>query len=144
MIPEALISVLFVMVMMEMLFPELFKPAPATGVISGGLTTRDGARVDAATVTLYSADKLTEIAVVASDANGMYTLPEEAMGPYHITAIKKNADGSWLQADMDITINAIAMSADLTMDRTASPNRISKYYPLRVTIARPAMATSIF
>lgn len=43
----------------------LFVPTPPTGVISGGLTY-NGAPVADATVTLYTADQTTEIAVVTS------------------------------------------------------------------------------
>jgi hypothetical protein len=107
-----------IIILIRLLFPELFKPAPTTGVISGALTTATDAPVADATVTLYNADATQEIAVITSGADGKYSLPAEAMGPYHITAVLQNPDGTWLQADKDIELNTLAMSVDLAMERT--------------------------
>ena len=114
MILETFILIVLIVTLIRLLFPELFKPTPPTGVISGGLEY-NGAPVVDATVTLYTADQSTEIAVVTSGADGSYTLPEEANGTYHVTAILQNADGTWLQADQDVVIDSPAVRVDLTL-----------------------------
>lgn len=95
------------------LCPDLNEPAPQTGVISGGLTY-NGAPVAGATVTLYNPDG-TEAAVVTSDAEGKYALPAMAVGQYHLTAILKNPDGTWLQADQDVVIEEATLVVDLVL-----------------------------
>jgi hypothetical protein len=114
---ELFIAIVFIIVLLKMLCPELFKPTPPTGVISGGLTYNGAPVVDAA-ITLYEADQITEIAVVTSDTNGKYVLPAEANGTYHITAILQNTDGTWLQADQDVVIDAPTVNVDLTLVNT--------------------------
>ena len=115
---EIIIPVIAVLILLRLLYPELFKPEPPTGVISGILTQVSGSAVAGATVTLYTPDLLTEIAIVTSGADGAYELPAEAMGEYHITAIFKNTDGTWLQADREITLDSTAMVVDLIMEST--------------------------
>ena len=95
---ELIFIVIMFIVLLVLLFRVLTRPPPPTGLISGGLTDVSGAPVAGATVTLYAADKITEIAIVTSDATGKYTLPAEPLGDYHITAILNNTDGTWLQA----------------------------------------------
>jgi hypothetical protein len=80
MIPEMFFTAIMVIVLMRLLFPELFMPEPPTGVIGGGLTY-NGAPVADATVTLYSPDMVTEVAVVTSGADGKYVLPARGKRP---------------------------------------------------------------
>ena len=128
MIPEGIFAAIAVLVLLRMLFPELFRPAPASGVISGGMSYSD-APVANATVTLYTPDKLTEVAIATSGADGKYTLAEVAAGNYHITAILRNADGTWLQADKDVVIDAPTVTVDLIMERTTILNIEPSYHP---------------
>ena len=141
MIPEILLSVLMVTVLMKMLFPGLFRPIPPTGIISGKLTYAS-APVANAHVTLYTPDKLNEVAVATSDVNGNFSLPEEANGPYHVTAILMNPDGTWIQADKDITIDAPTVTVDLTLERTTILRIEPFSYSKNVKVARRAVATS--
>jgi hypothetical protein len=122
MISEEIFAVFIVLVLMRLLFPELFRPAPASGVVSGSLSYSN-APVAGATVTLYTPDMQTEVAIATADSNGAYTLPEVAAGNYHVTAVLRNADGTWLQADKDITVDAPTVTVDLTMDRTTASYR---------------------
>jgi hypothetical protein len=122
MIPEKIFAAVLVLILIRLLFPELFRPQPASGVVSGGLTY-NGTPVPNATVTLYTPDKLTEVAIATSGQDGKYTLPEVAAGNYHETAVLKNADGTWFQADKDITVDAPTITVDLIMERTTTSNR---------------------
>jgi hypothetical protein len=117
MIPEIIIALIVIIILIKLLYPDLSVPVPPTGIISGGLTY-NGAPVVDATVTLYSADLMTEIEVVTSGADGRFTLKAEANGQYHLTAILQNADGSWLQGDRDILIDSPTVNADLTLEST--------------------------
>ena len=124
MIFEIFVAIVLIVVLLKMLYPELFKPTPPTGVISGGLEY-NGAPVVDATVTLYTSDQSTEIAVVTSGTDGRYTLPEEANGTYHVTAILQNMDGTWLQADQDVVIDSPAVRVDLTLVNTTNKGNSS-------------------
>jgi hypothetical protein len=114
-IVEILLYIISVITLLRLLFPELFKPIPPNGVVSGGLQYNNAPVADA-TVTLYQADKITEVAVATSGADGKYTLPAEPFGSYHVTALLLNADATWLQGDQDIVIDGPVVSTDLTME----------------------------
>jgi hypothetical protein len=115
------LAIIFIFILIRLLwFRELNKPSPPVGVISG--TTKDvtGTIVPGVTVTLYAADQITEIAVTTSDATGKYVLPAEAMGAYHITGYLANADGTWLQADQDVTLATPTLTVDLSLVKTTT------------------------
>jgi hypothetical protein len=119
-IVEILLYIISVITLLKMLYPELFKPVVPTGVVSGGLQYNNAPVADA-TVTLYQTDKITEVAVATSAADGTYTLPAEPFGNYHVTCILLNADSTWLQGDQDITIDGSTLTTDLTLVNTTDP-----------------------
>jgi len=102
---------IYIILTIKVLFPELNKPAPC--VVSGGCTA-DGIAVAGATVSAYNTGG-DEVSVVITDASGAYTLAPLTPGQYHVTAILRNPDGSWLQADQDVTVEGLTMVADLSL-----------------------------
>jgi hypothetical protein len=93
--------------------PELVKPAPQTGTITGKLTY-GGQPISSAEVKLVQDGTTT--ATVTSDANGAYKLPAMAIGEYDVIAHLSNEDGSWYEGSEHIILSAPDMVVDLTME----------------------------
>jgi hypothetical protein len=113
MIIEIFIAFVFIIVLLRLLYPELFVPIPPTGVIRGKLTTASGSVVDEATVVL-TLDGGTKN-VVSSITDGTYVFPAIGLGTYKVTAHYDNADGSWLEGSSDVVLDAATKTVDITM-----------------------------
>uniref|UniRef100_A0A6M3LLB1 Carboxypeptidase regulatory-like domain-containing protein n=1 Tax=viral metagenome TaxID=1070528 RepID=A0A6M3LLB1_9ZZZZ len=121
MIIEIGLIVLMIVILIKLLYPELFTPTPPTGIIKGTLKTVDGIAVDEATVVLKQNGE-TKL-VVMSITDGTYEFPAMGLGNYNVTAHKDNEDGSYLEASSDIVLNSTVMVVDLTMVYTRGKKR---------------------
>jgi hypothetical protein len=121
MIPEIILAIIFIIVLIKLLNPDLIKPPIPTGIISGGLTTVTGEPVVGATVSLYAIDNMVDpVTTALSDATGKYVLAAEPKGTYNITAVLANLNGTRLEKSKDITLAEDMMTVDLSLESSTT------------------------
>lgn len=117
-----IVLVLMIVILIRLLYPELFMPTPpTTGIIKGTLKTEGGIAIDEATVVLKQNGETKQ--VVMSITDGTYEFPAMGLGNYNVTAHKDNLDGSFLEASSDFVLDSSLKVVDLTLVYTRVEKR---------------------
>ena len=111
-----ILLLIYVLRLIEVLFPELSNPPPpASAVISGSVTNSNAApdnTVEGVTISAaLESDPTVTVANTVTDAAGNFALPALANGTYVITAFLANADGSYLRASITIALSGTDVAA---------------------------------